>query len=73
MGAQFPGAESLRGAPKSPNNVASTLFNMLPKDLRFEHGCTNLVPCPGAIFTSLRPCGQHRNFAYPFQVADDAM
>jgi len=61
------------GAPKSPNSVASTFFNMLPKDLRFEHGRTKLVSCPGRYPTSLRPCGQRRNFAYPFQVADDAM
>jgi len=38
--------------PKSPNNVASTLFNTLhlhPKDLMFEHGAPNLLLAPGAI------------------------
>jgi len=37
-GHNFPGTESLRGVPKSPNNVTSTFFNivhLLPKDIRF--------------------------------------
>jgi len=58
-GHNYPGAESLRGAPKSPNNVISTFFNtvhLLPKDLRFEHGSTKLASCPGRHLTSLRPC-----------------
>ena len=45
------------GAPQSTNNVASTFFNtvhLLPKDLRFEHGCTKLVSCPGRHLTSVR-------------------
>jgi len=36
--AHFPGAESLRGALKSPNNVTSSFFNtvhLLPEELRF--------------------------------------
>jgi len=52
------GAEYLRGAPNSPNNVAGTFFNtvyLLPKDVGFEHGDAELVPCPGRHLTSLRP------------------
>jgi len=40
------------GASKSPNNVTSTFFNtvrLLPKDLRFDHGASNLPLAPGAI------------------------
>ena len=47
------------GAPKSPNNVASTFFNpvhSLPKDLKFEHGGAKLDSCPGRHLTSVRPC-----------------
>jgi len=46
------GAECLREAPESPNNVTYTFFNavnLLPKDLRFERGGAKLVSCPGAI------------------------
>ena len=67
------GAESLRGRRKFPTMSQYTFFNMLPKDLGFKHGGTRLVSCPGRYLTSLRLCGQRRNFAYPFQVADDAM
>jgi len=52
------GAEWLRGAPKSPNDVTSTFFNtvhLLPKDLSFEHGGAKLASCPGRHSTSLRP------------------
>ena len=52
------GAESLRGAPKNPDNVTSTFFNrvhLLPGDLRFEHGGAKLASCPGRHLTSLRP------------------
>ena len=65
-GHNSPGAESLWGrgmtvrAPKSPNNVTSTLFNtvhLLPKDLRFEHGRGKLAYCPGRHLTSFHPCG----------------
>jgi len=45
-GAQLPGAESLRGAPKSPNNVTSSFINavhLLPKDLRFQHAGAKLA------------------------------
>jgi len=55
------GAEWLREAPKSPNNVASTFFNtvhLLPKDLRFEYGDAKLASCPGRHLTSLHPCRQ---------------
>jgi len=56
---QYGGLVSLRGTPKSPNNVTSTSFNtvhLLPKDLRFEHGGAKLASCPGRHLTSLRPC-----------------
>jgi len=46
-----PGAESLREAPKGPNNVTSIFFSgvhLLPKDIRFEYGGTKLL-APGAI------------------------
>jgi len=52
------GAESLRGTPKSPKNVASTFFNavhLLPKDLIFENGATRLGSLAGRHLTSLRP------------------
>jgi len=45
-------AESLHWAEKSLNNVTCTFFNtvnLLPKDLRFEHGDAKLASCPGAI------------------------
>ena len=51
------GAEWLRGAPKSPNNVTSTFLNtvhLLPKDLKFEHGGPKLTCCHGRHLTSLR-------------------
>ena len=38
------------GGPESLNNVASTFFNavlLLPNDLRFEHGDTELASCHG--------------------------
>jgi len=57
-GHNSPGAESLRGLPKSSNNVASTFFNaadLLPKGLIFEHGGAILASCPGRHLTSLRP------------------
>jgi len=61
-----PGAESLRGLPKSSNNVASTFFNtvhLLPKDLRFEHGAVKLASMtPGAIQCRYAPawcCHEH--------------
>ena len=46
----YGGAKSLRGAPKSPNNVRSTFFNTVhlpPKDFRFEHGGPNLFVTSG--------------------------
>jgi len=46
-------------APKCPDNVTSTFFsavNLLPKDLRFEHGGAERVSCPGRHLTSVRPC-----------------
>jgi len=45
------GAELLREAPKSPNNVTSTFFstvNLLPKDLRFDRGDAKLCFLPRA-------------------------
>jgi len=54
------GAESLREAPKRPNNVTSAFFStvhLLPKDLRFEHGVPNskLAYCPGHHLALFRP------------------
>jgi len=46
------------GAPKSPSNVASTLFNtarLLPKNLRFKHGVDKLVSFHGRHLSSVRP------------------
>jgi len=46
------GAESLGGAPKSPNNFTSTFFNTVNfflKDLRFEYGAPNVLFAPGAV------------------------
>jgi len=57
-GHNSPAAESLRGVPKSPNNVTSIVFStvqLLPKDLRLEHGGAKLASCPGRHPTSLRP------------------
>jgi len=54
----YGGADSLRGTPKSPNNVTSTFFNtvyLFPKDLRFERGGSKLDSCPGRHLTSLCP------------------
>jgi len=45
-------------APKIPNNAANTFLNtmnLLPKDVRFEHGGAKLASCPGRHLTSLRP------------------
>ena len=47
--------------PESPKNVASTFFNtvnLLPKELRFEHGSAKLVSF-GRHLASLRPWGDH--------------
>jgi len=58
------------GAPRSPNNVASTFFktvNLLPKDLSFEHGGAKLASYPGPHLTSLRPC-VHDKRRYPCQL-----
>jgi len=52
-------AELLLEASKSPNDVTSTFFhavNLLPKELRFDHGGAKLASCPGPHLTSLRPC-----------------
>jgi len=49
---QFPSADSLRRAPKSPQNITNTSFsavNLRPKEVRFEHGAPNLLLAPGAI------------------------
>ena len=40
---------------KSSNNITSTFFNtvnLLPKELRFEHGSAKLASCPGRHLTS---------------------
>jgi len=52
------GAKSLRGVPENPNNITTTFFNtvdLLPKDLKFEHGGAKLASCPEHHITSLRP------------------
>ena len=57
-GHNSPDAVSLRGVPKSSNNITSTFFNavhLLPKDLRFEHRGAKLASCPGNHLTLLRP------------------
>ena len=63
----YEGAESCggrrmtAGAPKSPNNVTSTFFNivhLLPKVLRFEHWGAALAFWPGRHLTFSRPWKQ---------------
>ena len=57
-GHKYPGAELLRGAPRSPNNVTSTFFNAvdLPlKDISFEHEAPNLLLAPGAVLPRYAP------------------
>ena len=52
------GAESLRRAPKTPNNVTSTFFNtvhLLVNDLSFQHLGATLTSCPGCYLTLLHP------------------
>ena len=52
-------AKWLRGASKSPNNVTGTFFNqvnLLPKDLRFEHGGAKFASFPEHHLTPFRPC-----------------
>jgi len=47
------------GPPKSPNNVTDTFFNtenLLPKDLRFEHGGAKHASCPVRHLASVRRC-----------------
>ena len=69
-GAQFPGAESLRGAKKS--QVISTFFktvHLLPKDLRFEHGGVKFVSCPTRHLTSFRLCTMHITIVYLAKMA----
>ena len=56
-GHNFPGAESLREAPRSPSDVTRTFFStvhLLPKDLRFELGVAKLASCSRRHLTSLR-------------------
>jgi len=55
--AQITGHRIQKGAEK-PNNGARTFFNavnLLPKDLRFEHGGAKLVSCPGRHLTLVGP------------------
>ena len=66
-GTKFPGRWITTGAPKSPNNVASTFFNtvhLLPKDLRFEHWGAKLASCPGRHLASLRRCAFGKDFEF---------
>ena len=51
-GHNSPGAEK-------PNSITSAFFNavdLLPKDLRLEHGVAKVASCPGRHLTSLRLC-----------------
>jgi len=51
-------AELVRKASKSPNDVTSTYFDrviLLQKELRFDHGGTELAFFPGRHLISLRP------------------
>jgi len=60
------GAKWLRVAPKSPKIATCTFFNtvnLLPKDLRLEHGGAKLASCPGRNLAMLRPWIQP-NVAY---------
>jgi len=60
-GEQFPGHRITMRVPKCPKNVTSTFFNtvnLLPKELRFQHGAAKLASCPGRHLTSLRLCIQ---------------
>jgi len=52
------GGELLRGRRKvlTMSQVLSSTTDLLPKDLRFEHGGTKLVSCPRRNLTSLRLC-----------------
>jgi len=71
-GHNFPGAESLRKATKSPNNVTSTFFSathLLPKDLRFQHGGAKLASCPGHHLTSLRAANSWRFCAAQLKIS----
>jgi len=56
-GGIMPQAPNHRGAPKSPDNAASTFFNrvhLLPKDFRVEHGGAKLVSYTGGNLASVR-------------------
>ena len=57
-GAQIPGC---RKVPRMLQLLCVFLTAYLfPKDLRFEHGGTKLVSCPGRHLTSLRPWVQRK-------------
>ena len=52
------GAELLREAPKSPNDVTSNFFktvNLLPKEVKLNHGGATLASFPGCNLALLRP------------------
>jgi len=61
-GHNSPGAKRLRGAGKSQqyHNTFFNTVNLLPKELRLEHGGAKLASCPGRHLTSLRPCMRHK-------------
>jgi len=57
-GAKFPGRRITAGAPKSPKTVICTSYsaaNVLPKELRFEHGGAKLASSLWRHLISLRP------------------
>jgi len=62
----YGGAESLRGATKSLNNVTSTFFNNRFASERPEVRTwgTKLASCPGRHLTSLSPCAAQK-LRYP--------
>jgi len=57
-GHNSPGPKSLPGRRKVQTMSEAFFFNavnLLPKDLRFEHGGVKIASCPGRNLTLLRP------------------
>jgi len=60
----LPGRRITVGAPKSPHIITSTFLNtanLLPKDLRFEHGAPNLLFAPNPIWLRYAAVGSQKN------------
>jgi len=49
-----------RGAKKPQQDMCFNTVNLLPKELRFEHGGAKLASCPGRYLTSLPPCNDNK-------------